>query len=206
MRSNRCETRRYPQPPPSGRGRRVCGPSPAGPDHGNHRVRCFRACISVSTGDANATSQPHVQLTKSGGARTGEPLYTDGRSVYLPGRRQQTGSSGRCCRMVITIGLSAFPPDNFVFAVSRPITRSSWQSLSSLQPTVWRIPIAGDSPRRAGNLLADNIAWSHDGSSFACPWQSALPGEGGWNVKLPRNFGSGSRPAHVVPCAETRTR
>jgi hypothetical protein len=108
--------------------------------------------------------------------------------------------------MVITIGLSAFPPDNFVFAVSRPITRSSWQSLSSLQPTVWRIPIAGDSPRRAGNLLADNIAWSHDGSSFACPWQSALPGEGGWNVKLPRNFGSGSRPAHVVPCAETRTR
>jgi len=35
------------------------------------------------------------------------------------------------------------------------------------QPTVWRIPVAGGSPRRVGDLVADDIAWSHDGSSFA---------------------------------------
>jgi Tol biopolymer transport system component len=33
--------------------------------------------------------------------------------------------------------------------------------------TVWRIPVAGGSPRRVGTLTADDLAWSHDGNLFA---------------------------------------
>ena len=36
-----------------------------------------------------------------------------------------------------------------------------------VQNTVWRIPVAGGSPRRVGDLTADDITWSHDGNFFA---------------------------------------
>jgi len=35
------------------------------------------------------------------------------------------------------------------------------------QSTVWTLPVGGGSPRRVGNLVADDIAWSHDGNRFA---------------------------------------
>jgi Tol biopolymer transport system component len=111
-----------------------------------------------------------VQLTKSGGARPGEPLYTDGPRVYYQWNgplatdwqlRQVLLNSDQDTPVAISAGqfrVRGLSPDGTEFVAI---------SFIAGQPTVWRIPVAGGSLRRVGNLLADDIAWSHDGSSFA---------------------------------------
>jgi len=110
-----------------------------------------------------------VQLTKSGGARRGEPLYTDGPRVYY----QSAGPLGKDwqLRQVLLTGgqdtpagipagpfhIRGLSPDDTEFVAIFDVGE---------QNTVWRIPVAGGSPRRVGNLTADDIAWSHDGNFF----------------------------------------
>ena len=117
---------------------------------------------------------PHVssivQLTKNGGARPGEPLYTDGPRVYY----QWNGplATDWQLRQVLLNGDQdtpvGIPAGQFrVRGLSPDGTEFVAISFMAGQPTVWRIPVAGGSPRRVGDLLADDIAWSHDGSSFA---------------------------------------
>src|SRR5215469_4194321 len=111
-----------------------------------------------------------VQLTESGGARRGEPLFTDGPRVYY----QSSGSLGKDwqVRQVLLNGSQDVPagipagpfhvrglsPDDTEFVAIFDLRGEN---------TVWRIPVAGGSPRRIGNLTADDIAWSHDGNFFA---------------------------------------
>lgn len=117
---------------------------------------------------------PHVSsiapLTKNGGVRPGEPLYTDGPRVYY----QWNGplATDWQLRQVLLSGdqdtTVGIPAAQFrVRGLSPDGTEFVAISFLAGQPTVWRIPVAGGSPRRVGNLLADDIAWSHEGSSFA---------------------------------------
>jgi Tol biopolymer transport system component len=111
-----------------------------------------------------------VQLTKNGGARPGEPLYTDGPRVYYQWNgplaadwqlRQVLLNGNQDTLVGISAGqfrVRGLSPDDTEFVAI---------SFIAGQPTVWTIPVAGGSPRRVGDLLADDIAWSHDGSSFA---------------------------------------
>jgi Tol biopolymer transport system component len=111
-----------------------------------------------------------VQLTKSGGARRWEPLHTDGPRVYY----QSTGplSADWQLRQVLLNGDEDTPVGItagkfYVRGLSPDDTE--FVAISDLggQSTVWRLPVAGGSPRRVGNLLAYDIAWSHDGNWFA---------------------------------------
>jgi len=111
-----------------------------------------------------------VQLTESGGARRGEPLFTDGPRVYY----QSVGPLGKDWQLRqvplaggqdMPVGIPAGPfhirglsPDDTEFVAIFDI---------GVQSTIWRIPVAGGSPRRVGNLKADDLAWSHDGNLFA---------------------------------------
>ena len=117
---------------------------------------------------------PHVirivQLTKSGAARSGEPLYTDGPRVYY----QSNGplATDWQLRQVLFNGdqdaPAGIPAGQFhVRGLSPDDSEFVALFYAQGQSTVWKIPVAGGSPRRVGNLLADDIAWSHDGSSFA---------------------------------------
>ena len=111
-----------------------------------------------------------VQLTQNGGARPGEPLYTDGPRVYYQWNdplaadwqlRQVLLNGDRDTPVGIPAGqfhVRGLSPDDTEFVAI---------SFLAGQPTVWRIAVAGGSPRRVGNLVADDITWSHDGSSFA---------------------------------------
>src|SRR5271165_556559 len=111
-----------------------------------------------------------VQLTKSGGARPDEPLYADGPRVYYETigplaadwqLRQVLLNGDEDTRVPVPAGLvriRGLSPDNTEFVA---ISHMGGQS------SVWRIPVGGGSPRRVGNLVADDIAWSHDGNWFA---------------------------------------
>jgi len=111
-----------------------------------------------------------VQLTESGGARRGEPLFTDGPRVYYHSAgplgkdwqlRQVLLTGGRDTPAGIPAGpfhIRGLSPDDTEFVAIFNLREES---------TVWRIPVAGGSPRRISNLVADDIAWSHDGNFFA---------------------------------------
>jgi serine/threonine protein kinase/Tol biopolymer transport system component len=111
-----------------------------------------------------------VQLTESGGVRRGEPLFTDGPRVYYQSAgplgkdwqlRQVLLTGGQDSPVGIPTGpfhIRGLSPDDTEFVAIFDIGEGN---------TVLRIPVAGGSPRRIGNLVADDIAWSHDGNSFA---------------------------------------
>lgn len=111
-----------------------------------------------------------VQLTKSGGARPDEPLYTDGPRLYYESTgplaadwqlRQVLLNGDEDTRVNVPTGLvriRGLSPDNTEFVA---ISHSEGQS------GVWTLPVGGGSPRRVGDLKADDIAWSHDGNWFA---------------------------------------
>lgn len=111
-----------------------------------------------------------VQLTKSGGARPFEPLYTDGpRVYYLSTGPLQTDWQLRQVLLNSDQDTPAgIPPGQFhIRGLSPDDTEFVAISYMTGKSTVWRIPVAGGSPRRVGDLLAEDIAWSHDGSLFA---------------------------------------
>jgi Tol biopolymer transport system component len=112
-----------------------------------------------------------VQLTRSGGARSQEPLFTDGPRVYY----QAVGPAPADwqLRQVLLNGnedtSTGVPAGRFsIHGLSPDDTEFLATGLNSEQKKVWTIPVTtGGSPRRVGNLLADDIAWSHDSASFA---------------------------------------
>ena len=109
-----------------------------------------------------------TQLTKSGAAWYLEPLYTDGPRVYYQAAgprpidwqlRQVLLNGNEDTPVGIPTGrfrLRGLSPDDTEFVAT--VLDSN---------TVWRIPVVGGSPRRVGNLVAGDIAWSHDGNWFA---------------------------------------
>jgi Tol biopolymer transport system component len=111
-----------------------------------------------------------VQLTKSGGVRAREPLFTDGPRVYY----QSTGplASDWQLRQVLLNGNedtpAGVPTDRFrIHGLSPDDTEFLATSFVDGQSTVWTVPVSGGSPHRIGNLVADDISWSHDGQWFA---------------------------------------
>jgi len=121
-----------------------------------------------------ATPLPRIsrvaQLTKSAEARADEPLYTDGPRVYYQSvgplaadwqLRQVLLNGDEDKRVTVPatlVRIRGLSPDNTEFVA---ISRLEGQS------SVWTVPVGGGSPRRLGNLVADDIAWSHDGNWFA---------------------------------------
>lgn len=113
-----------------------------------------------------------VQLTKSGtagGTWYNEPLYTDGPRLYYRSLAQTTD---RPLRQLLLNGnedtLLGVPLRFLVRGLSPDDTEFVALSLTDEPGAVWTIPVAaGGSPRRIGSLVADDIAWSHDGAWFA---------------------------------------
>ena len=107
-----------------------------------------------------------VQLTKTGGALPGGPLYTDGPRIYY--RSIDEKASEPSIRQVLLNGNEDTPvgiPGRFLV---RGLSPDDTEFLATSPIGVWRVPIASNgSPRRVGNLLVDDIAWSHDGTRFA---------------------------------------
>jgi Tol biopolymer transport system component/DNA-binding winged helix-turn-helix (wHTH) protein len=111
-----------------------------------------------------------VQLTKSGGVRAREPLFTDGPRLYY----QLTGplASDWELRQVLLNGNedtpAGVPAGRFrIHGLSPDDTEFLATSFIDGQSTVWTVPVSGGSPHRIGNLIADDISWSHDGKWFA---------------------------------------
>ncbi len=135
-----------------------------------------------------------VQLTKSGGVRAYEPLYTDGPRVYY----QSIGLLGADLqlRRVLLNGNEDTPADipagRFrIRGLSPDDTEFLAITQNGEQSTVWTIPVTGGSPRRVGNLVANEIAWSHDGSTFAYVQ--------GYQLLLARSDGTSARLLATVP-------
>jgi Tol biopolymer transport system component/DNA-binding winged helix-turn-helix (wHTH) protein len=111
-----------------------------------------------------------VQLTKSGGASAREPLFTDGPRVYY--RSLDEKAETWSIRQVLLNGNEdtpiGIPAGRFVIrGLSSDDTEFLAIAQNEDQSAVWTVPVAGGSPRRVGNLVADDIAWSHDGNWFA---------------------------------------
>ncbi len=110
-----------------------------------------------------------VQLTKSGGAERREPLNTDGPRLYY----QSTGplAADWQLRQVLLNGNEDTPVDipagRFRIRGLSPDDTEFLALSNDDQSTVWTIPVASGSPHRIGNLVANDIAWSHDGVWFA---------------------------------------
>src|SRR5208337_1050298 len=135
---------------------------------------------------------------KSGGAERKEPLYTDGPRLYY----QSTGplATDWQLRQVLLNGNEDTPadipagrfrirglsPDDTEFLA---LSHDDWS-------TVWTIPVANGSPHRIGNLVANDIAWSHDGAWFAYAQGNQL--------FLAKSDGTSSRPLATVPDASAK--
>jgi hypothetical protein len=126
------------------------------------------ARVSVSPGNAVASGGSR-RATKSGGAEHTEPLYTDGPRLYY----QSMGplAANWQLRQILLNGNEDTPAD---IPAGRFRTRglspddTEFLALShDERSTVWTIPLENGSPRRIGDLAADDIAWSHDGERFA---------------------------------------
>ena len=150
-----------------------------------------------------AMPMPHVsrvvQLTKTGGAWPGQPLYTDGPRVYY----QSIGPLGAETqpRQVLLNGNedtpAAIPANRFLIRGLSP-DDDEFLAISLIEKsTVWTIPVAGGTPRRVGNLVADDIAWSHDGRAFAYAQ--------GFQLFLANANGTSSRLLTTVPVVSGET-
>jgi Tol biopolymer transport system component/DNA-binding winged helix-turn-helix (wHTH) protein len=134
-----------------------------------------------------------VQLTKSGLAWHQEPLYTDGPRIYYQSVGPQ--ASNWQLRQILLNGNEDTPAG--VPAVRFRIRGLSpddteFVAISHGEPSaVWTLPVANGSPRRVGNLVADDIAWSHDGNTFAYAQ--------GYQLFLAKADGTSSRSLTSVP-------
>jgi serine/threonine protein kinase len=139
-----------------------------------------------------------VQLTKSGGVRSVEPILTDGPRVYY----QSIGplATGWQLRQVLLKGhddtpVAISPGKFYVRGLSPDDSEFVAVSDDAEQSPVWKLPVAGGSPRRVGNLLADDVSWSHDGN-----WLAYSQGNQLFLAKS-----DGSSPRHLVTMSDAST-
>jgi len=110
-----------------------------------------------------------VQLTNSGGARHEDPLYTDGPRVYY----QSVGplSSEFLLRQVLLNSNqdtpAGLPANRFRVRGLSPDDTEFLATSNLGESTVWRVPVSSGSPRPIDSLVAEDIAYSHDGNSLA---------------------------------------
>ena len=106
-------------------------------------------------------------LTRNSFAGHGEPLFAVGPWLYYA----SGGPIGvdAQLRQVLLNGSQDSPsgiPGRFRVRGLSP-DDTEFVAYDRAQSTVWRIPLGGGSPQRVGDLLANEIAWSHDGNFFA---------------------------------------
>jgi Tol biopolymer transport system component len=137
-----------------------------------------------------------VQLTKSGRARNNQPILTDGPRVYY----EATGPmvTDWQLRQLLLNGDEDVPvetpPGQFYVRGLSPDGSEFVAVTSRLEPSpVWRFPVAGGSARRVGNLVANDVVWSHDGTQFAYA--------NGNRLFLARSDGTSSRLLATLPDA-----
>jgi Tol biopolymer transport system component/DNA-binding winged helix-turn-helix (wHTH) protein len=122
-----------------------------------------------------------VQVTKSGEAWPLEPMATDGPRLYYQSlsRSLSSGLSAANWRVkqvllngneetvipgtsnsILTFRIRGLSPDDTEFlALSRIGVGEQWMAAT--------LPVVGGTPRRLGKMVADNVAWSHDGNFLA---------------------------------------
>jgi DNA-binding winged helix-turn-helix (wHTH) protein/Tol biopolymer transport system component len=121
-----------------------------------------------------------VQITKSGEAWPLEPMATDGPRLYFQSLSNGTPSESppdwRVKQVLLNGNEETVIPgtsshihsfrirglssdDTEFLALSRVGETQEWFAAT--------LPVVGGSPRRLGNLVADDVAWSHDGSRLA---------------------------------------
>jgi DNA-binding winged helix-turn-helix (wHTH) protein/Tol biopolymer transport system component len=122
-----------------------------------------------------------AQITTSGEAWPLEPMATDGPRLYYQGLSQSLSPSASApnwrLKQVLLNGneesviagtsdrihsfrIRGLSPDDTEFlALSRVGVGEDWMATT--------LPVVGGSPRRLGSLLADDVVWSHDGSTLA---------------------------------------
>jgi len=111
-----------------------------------------------------------VQLTKSGKAWIWEPVLTDGPLVFYEGAGPSVTEWQ--LRQVLLSGdedtpVNIAPGQFYVRGLSPDGGEFVAVSSRAGQSSIWRLPIAGGSPRRVGDLVGNDVAWSHDGNWLA---------------------------------------
>ena len=121
-----------------------------------------------------------VQLTRSGEAWPLEPMATDGPRLYYQGLSESSspGASAGNWRVkqvllngneetvipgtsdhVHSFRIRGLSSDDTEFLALSRTGEGEWMAAT--------LPVVGGSPRRLGNLIADDVAWAHDGSTLA---------------------------------------
>jgi Tol biopolymer transport system component/DNA-binding winged helix-turn-helix (wHTH) protein len=145
-----------------------------------------------------------VQLTKSGEAWPLEPMATDGPRLYYQSLSQSlspdVSAANWRVKQVLLNGneetviagtsdrihffrIRGLSPDDTEFLALSRVGEQQWMATT--------LPVVGGSPRRLGALLADDVAWSHDGSALAYTR--------GHELFLSNPDGTGSRALVTVP-------
>jgi len=131
-----------------------------------------------------ATPKPEVvrivQITKSGEAWPLEPMATDGPRLYYQSLSQSLSPSvsagdWRVKQVLLngneetvipgtsdhlhTFRIRGLSSDYTEFLALSRISEEQWMAAT--------LPVVGGSPRHLGNLIADDVAWSHDGAVLA---------------------------------------
>jgi Tol biopolymer transport system component/DNA-binding winged helix-turn-helix (wHTH) protein len=119
-------------------------------------------------------AMPHPQITAIAPLTTGggvwylEPMYADAQRVYYQGIGTSE-ADWKFHQLLLSDhldSLTSVPADRFRI---RGIARDGSTFLAMVHNAsrgVWSVPVAGSEPRRLGDLLADDVAWSHDGASM----------------------------------------
>jgi Tol biopolymer transport system component/DNA-binding winged helix-turn-helix (wHTH) protein len=121
-----------------------------------------------------------AQLTRSGEAWPMEPMVTDGPRLYYQGLSQGSPPSGSAANWRVKQVLLNGNEETMVPGTSDQVHSFRIRGLSSddteflaLSRTgdeQWMaatLPVVGGTPRHLGGLVADDVAWSHDGSTLA---------------------------------------
>jgi DNA-binding winged helix-turn-helix (wHTH) protein/Tol biopolymer transport system component len=108
-----------------------------------------------------------VQLTKSGEAWS-HSLLTDGPRVYYLG----THGDGFQLKQVLLNGnedtvVPGVPYDLLVIGLSPDDTEFLVRAEENVEDPLMTLPVIGGRPRRIGNLVVSDAAWSHDGRVLA---------------------------------------
>ena len=108
-----------------------------------------------------------VQLTKSGEAWS-HSLLTDGPRVYYLG----THGDGFQLKQVLLNGnedtvVPGIPPDLLIIGLTPDDTEFLLRPEEHEEDPLMTLPVTGGRPRRIGNLMVSDAAWSHDGKVLA---------------------------------------
>ena len=138
------------------------------------------------------------QLTVAGGVWHLEPMYADAQRVYF----QSTGpteADWKFRQLAFSSRLES--PTNVPagrFRV-RGLSRDGNLFLATVHGKdgheVWTVPVLGGEPRRLGDLMVDDAAWSHAGASLLYST--------GNRIYLAQSDGTGSRQIAALPEAES---